>query len=61
MTTITQNRARFSALVMKTAPITEVTDQDGARLAEMLPRKGCQVHGIKRRAGLFNTTGLNTC
>ena len=41
--------------VMKTAPITKVTDQDGARLAKLPPRKGYEVHGITRRAGLINT------
>ena len=41
--------------VMKTAPITKVTDQDGARLAKLLPHKGYEVHGFKRRAGLINT------
>ena len=41
--------------VMKTAPITKVTDQDGARLAKLLPRKGHEVHDIKHRAGLINT------
>lgn len=41
--------------VMKTAPITKVTDQDGARLAKLLPRKGYEVHDIKHRAGLINT------
>ncbi|MBV2180186.1 MAG: GDP-mannose 4,6-dehydratase [Castellaniella sp.] len=40
---------------MKTALITGVTGQDGAYLAELLLSKGYQVHGIKRRASLFNT------
>ncbi len=39
----------------KTALITGVTGQDGAYLAELLLNKGYQVHGIKRRASLFNT------
>jgi len=39
----------------KTALITGVTGQDGAYLAESLPKKGYTVHGIKRRASLFNT------
>ena len=39
----------------KTALITGVTGQDGAYLAEFLLEKGYQVHGIKRRASLFNT------
>ena len=39
----------------KTALITGVTGQDGAYLAELLLDKGYTVHGIKRRASLFNT------
>ena len=40
---------------MKTALITGVTGQDGAYLAELLLDEGYTVHGIKRRASLFNT------
>jgi GDPmannose 4,6-dehydratase len=40
---------------MKTALITGVTGQDGAYLAEFLLEKGYMVHGIKRRASMFNT------
>ncbi len=40
---------------MKTALITGVTGQDGAYLAEFLLDRGYVVHGIKRRASLFNT------
>jgi GDPmannose 4,6-dehydratase len=40
---------------MKTALITGVTGQDGAYLSEFLLNKGYSVHGIKRRASLFNT------
>ena len=39
----------------KTALITGVTGQDGAYLAEHLLEQGYVVHGIKRRASLFNT------
>jgi GDPmannose 4,6-dehydratase len=39
----------------KVALITGVTGQDGAYLAEFLLKKGYVVHGIKRRASLFNT------
>jgi GDPmannose 4,6-dehydratase len=39
----------------KTALITGVTGQDGAYLAQLLLDKGYTVHGIKRRASLFNT------
>lgn len=40
---------------MKKALITGVTGQDGAYLAELLLKKGYEVHGIKRRSSLFNT------
>lgn len=40
---------------MKKALITGITGQDGSYLAEFLLEKGYQVHGIKRRASLFNT------
>ena len=39
----------------KTALITGITGQDGSYLAEFLLNKGYEVHGIKRRASLFNT------
>jgi GDPmannose 4,6-dehydratase len=39
----------------KVALITGVTGQDGSYLAELLLDKGYIVHGIKRRASLFNT------
>ena len=39
----------------KTALITGITGQDGSYLAEFLLQKGYEVHGIKRRASLFNT------
>ena len=38
-----------------TALITGVTGQDGSYLAELLLSKGYRVHGIVRRASLFNT------
>jgi GDPmannose 4,6-dehydratase len=40
---------------MKKALITGVTGQDGAYLAELLIKKGYQVHGVKRRTSLINT------
>lgn len=39
----------------KVALITGVTGQDGAYLAELLLKRGYVVHGVKRRASLFNT------
>lgn len=43
----------------KKALITGVTGQDGAYLAELLLKKGYEVHGIKRRASLFNTQRID--
>jgi GDPmannose 4,6-dehydratase len=40
---------------VKKALITGITGQDGSYLAEFLLGKGYEVHGIKRRASLFNT------
>ena len=43
----------------KVALITGVTGQDGAYLAELLLRKGYEVHGVKRRASSFNTDRID--
>jgi GDPmannose 4,6-dehydratase len=43
----------------KTALITGITGQDGAYLSEYLVKKGYTVHGIKRRASLFNTNRID--
>jgi len=43
----------------KVALITGITGQDGAYLAELLLKKGYVVHGIKRRASLFNTDRID--
>lgn len=43
----------------KTALITGVTGQDGAYLTEFLLKKGYVVHGVKRRASLFNTARID--
>lgn len=43
----------------KVALITGVTGQDGSYLAELLLEKGYEVHGIKRRASLFNTDRID--
>lgn len=43
----------------KVALITGITGQDGAYLAEFLLEKGYEVHGIKRRASLFNTARID--
>ncbi len=44
---------------MKTALITGITGQDGAYLAEFLLDKGYKIHGVKRRASLFNTDRID--
>ncbi len=44
---------------MKTALITGITGQDGAYLAELLLKKGYNVHGIKRRSSLMNTDRID--
>ncbi|WP_153115693.1 GDP-mannose 4,6-dehydratase [Rhodocyclus tenuis] len=43
----------------KVVLITGITGQDGAYLAEFLLKKGYVVHGIKRRASLFNTDRID--
>ena len=41
------------------ALITGITGQDGSYLAELLLAKGYEVHGIVRRASLFNTARID--
>jgi len=41
------------------ALITGVTGQDGSYLADLLLKKGYEVHGIKRRASSFNTDRID--
>ncbi len=43
----------------KKAFITGITGQDGSYLAELLLSKGYEVHGIIRRASIFNTDRLD--
>ena len=50
-----ENKQKMS----KTALITGITGQDGAYLAELLLRKGYEVHGIKRRTSLINTDRID--
>lgn len=45
--------------MMKKALVTGITGQDGAYLAELLLKKGYEVHGIKRRSSLFNTERID--
>jgi len=44
---------------MKKALITGITGQDGSYLAELLLRKGYEVHGIQRRSSYSNTGRLD--
>src|ERR1039457_5193904 len=44
---------------MKKALITGITGQDGSYLAELLLKKGYEVHGVIRRSSSFNTGRLN--
>ncbi len=44
---------------MKKALITGITGQDGSYLAELLLKKGYEVHGIIRRASTFNTSRID--
>jgi len=44
---------------MKRALVTGITGQDGAYLAGFMLKKGYEVHGIKRRASLFNTDRID--
>ncbi|ABD81377.1 GDP-mannose 4,6-dehydratase [Saccharophagus degradans] len=46
-------------MARKIALITGVTGQDGSYLSELLLEKGYEVHGIKRRASLFNTARVD--
>lgn len=43
---------------MKKALITGITGQDGSYLAELLLKKGYEVHGIIRRSSTFNTSRI---
>jgi GDPmannose 4,6-dehydratase len=43
----------------KKALVTGITGQDGSYLAEFLLDRGYEVHGIKRRASLFNTERID--
>jgi GDPmannose 4,6-dehydratase len=49
----------IGADMTRKALITGVTGQDGSYLAEFLLEKGYEVHGIKRRASLFNTQRID--
>ena len=46
-------------MARRRALITGITGQDGAYLTELLLEKGYEVHGLKRRASLFNTARID--
>ena len=54
-----QHKPNKKESTLKRALITGITGQDGAYLAEFLLEKGYEVHGIKRRASLFNTERID--
>ena len=58
---ITKTREKKSTkkTMTKKALVTGITGQDGAYLAEFLLEKGYEVHGIKRRASIFNTDRID--
>src|SRR4051794_25094266 len=56
---INQDVTDKMAPATKRALITGITGQDGSYLAELLLAKGYEVHGIKRRASLFNTQRID--
>ena len=45
--------------MVKKALITCITGQDGSYLTELLLEKGYEVHGIIRRASIFNTKRID--
>jgi len=57
---ITNHIGKSNPIYMsKVALLTGITGQDGAYLAEFLLKKGYIVHGIKRRASMFNTERID--
>jgi GDPmannose 4,6-dehydratase len=54
-----RNRRKVNADMRKRALITGITGQDGSYLAELLLRKGYEVHGLIRRASTFNTARID--
>jgi GDPmannose 4,6-dehydratase len=58
-TAMDANERTRKGMTQKVALITGITGQDGSYLAEFLLAKGYVVHGIKRRASLFNTARVD--
>jgi len=57
--TVIPHKTASNHTAPKVALITGITGQDGAYLAEFLLGKGYIVHGVKRRASLFNTDRID--
>lgn len=45
--------------IVKKALVTGITGQDGSYLAEFLLKKGYEVHGVRRRVSIFNTSRID--
>ena len=45
--------------IKKKALVTGITGQDGSYLAELLLKKGYEVHGVVRRSSTFNTSRID--
>lgn len=56
---IVSDPIKIKTTQMKKALITGITGQDGTYLAELLLKKGYEVHGIKRRTSLINTQRID--
>ncbi len=56
---ILQSGQADATIPKKVALITGITGQDGSYLAEFLLNKGYVVHGLRRRASLFNTNRID--
>jgi GDPmannose 4,6-dehydratase len=52
-------QAEMTMYSVKRALITGITGQDGSYLAELLLAKGYEVHGLTRRASVFNTDRID--
>lgn len=49
----------IEGVVTKKALITGITGQGGVCLAAFMLEKGCEAHGVERRAALFNTDRID--
>jgi GDPmannose 4,6-dehydratase len=56
---VLMNARVIASPAMKRALVTGITGQDGSYLAELLLKKGYEVHGIVRRSSSFNTERID--